>query len=260
MGNTAQRKGTRRKLSRCTSKLACSKAPTKTSGQSARWSNLPEGPLLRMFEVMMGQQDGRSRVSEADLRIYQLLCGIPLVRHPAVAPLCFLMRAPFAFRSGRLSWCVKLGGHPQWKLSWVTRPLLSPAGASHRTLSQHFVSVPCLPHSQMHGYVCTHKAKHETLICRPPMQAGSDQTKPAATMNTCGAMMVGSNQSKELSNDGKLPLSSHACLLFGMQACTVLSSHRLHITTALHYPLHYAWHAYVAIHACAVNVLHDLAG
>lgn len=37
--------------------------------------------------------------------------------------------------------------------------------------------------------------------CRPPMQATSDQAKPAATMNTCGAMMVGSNQSKDACND-----------------------------------------------------------
>lgn len=34
------------------------------------------------------------------------------------------------------------------------------------------------------------------------MQATSDQAKPAATMNTCGAMMVGSNQSKDPCNDG----------------------------------------------------------
>jgi len=41
------------------------------------------------------------------------------------------------------------------------------------------------------------------LLCRPPMQATSEQAKPAATMNTCGAMMVGSNQSKDAVNDGE---------------------------------------------------------
>ena len=35
------------------------------------------------------------------------------------------------------------------------------------------------------------------------MQATSEQAKPAATMNTCGAMMVGSNQSKDAVNDGE---------------------------------------------------------
>lgn len=35
------------------------------------------------------------------------------------------------------------------------------------------------------------------------MQTTSEQAKPAATMNTCGAMMVGSNQSKDAMNDGE---------------------------------------------------------
>lgn len=51
------------------------------------------------------------------------------------------------------------------------------------------------------------------------MQAASDQSKPAATMNTCGAMMVGSNQSKEVSNDGEFQAPSclpHASLPFVM--------------------------------------------
>ena len=41
------------------------------------------------------------------------------------------------------------------------------------------------------------------LFYRPPMQTTSEQAKPAATMNTCGAMMVGSNQSKDAMNDGE---------------------------------------------------------
>lgn len=38
------------------------------------------------------------------------------------------------------------------------------------------------------------------------MLATSEQAKPAATVNTCGAMMVGSNQSKDAMNDGKTML------------------------------------------------------
>ena len=60
------------------------------------------------------------------------------------------------------------------------------------------------------------------------MQAGSDQAEPAATMNTCGAMMVGSNQSKEVSNDGTcltavaaVPASSD----FFIGRCILSSSH-----------------------------------
>lgn len=45
-----------------------------------------------------------------------------------------------------------------------------------------------------------------TLSRRPPMQATSGLLKPAATMNTVGAMMVGSNQSKDAMNDGKQSL------------------------------------------------------
>lgn len=65
MGNSSRRRNARRKQPGCTSKLTC-KVSAKVSGQSAHWSNLPEGPLLRMFEVMAGQEDGRSRVSAAD--------------------------------------------------------------------------------------------------------------------------------------------------------------------------------------------------
>lgn len=36
---------------------------TKVSGHP-RWNALPEGPLLRMFEVMAFQDDGRDRVIE----------------------------------------------------------------------------------------------------------------------------------------------------------------------------------------------------
>ena len=47
-------------------------------------------------------------------------------------------------------------------------------------------------------------------LCRPPLQANSEQAKPAATMNTCGAMMCGSNQSKDALNDGELAAIEHA--------------------------------------------------
>ena len=50
------------------------------------------------------------------------------------------------------------------------------------------------------------------LFYRPPMQTTSEQAKPAATMNTCGAMMVGSNQSKDAMNDGEY--SSLLCGFF----------------------------------------------
>lgn len=50
------------------------------------------------------------------------------------------------------------------------------------------------------------------LLYRPPMQTTSEQAKPAATMNTCGAMMVGSNQSKDAINDGEC--SSLLCGFF----------------------------------------------
>ena len=36
--------------------------PTKVSAGHPRWNALPEGPLLRMFEVMAAQDDGRNRV------------------------------------------------------------------------------------------------------------------------------------------------------------------------------------------------------
>ncbi|KAL3138206.1 hypothetical protein ABBQ38_005427 [Trebouxia sp. C0009 RCD-2024] len=129
MGSVTRRQLSRRKSSgsSCgTSKLAVSKMPTKSAGHVPRWSALPEGPLLRMFEVMAWQDDGRTLLREA-----KLVCR-----------------------------------------SWR-------AAARETVLGDTATSRPC----------------------RPPMQATSDQAKPAATMNTCGAMMVGSNQSKDPCND-----------------------------------------------------------
>lgn len=45
-----------------TSKLTNSTMPTKVSAGPPRWNALPEGPLLRMFEVMAAQDDGRNGV------------------------------------------------------------------------------------------------------------------------------------------------------------------------------------------------------
>lgn len=59
MGHANKRKIARRKEPRPACKVLAKASPD----ASARWSNLPEGPLLRMFEVMVGQDDGRSRVS-----------------------------------------------------------------------------------------------------------------------------------------------------------------------------------------------------
>ena len=67
MGSVTRRQLSRRKSSgsSCgTSKLTVSKMPTKSAGHVPRWSALPEGPLLRMFEVMAWQDDGRALVSE----------------------------------------------------------------------------------------------------------------------------------------------------------------------------------------------------
>ena len=38
------------------------KMPTKVPAGQPRWNALPEGPMLRMFEVMAAQDDGRHRV------------------------------------------------------------------------------------------------------------------------------------------------------------------------------------------------------
>lgn len=67
MGSMTRRKCGRRKsdVSGGTSKLTVSKMPTKVSGGHPRWSALPEGPLLRMFELMAVENDGRDRVSNA---------------------------------------------------------------------------------------------------------------------------------------------------------------------------------------------------
>ncbi|KAL0053055.1 hypothetical protein WJX82_000228 [Trebouxia sp. C0006] len=100
--------------------------PTKVSAGPPRWNALPEGPLLRMFEVMAAQDDGRNGLRES-----KLVC-----------------RA--------------------WRAS-VREVVLGDTATSRP--------------------------------CRPPMQTTSEQAKPAATMNTCGAMMVGSNQSKDAMND-----------------------------------------------------------
>ncbi|DBA87187.1 TPA: hypothetical protein ACH3X2_005191 [Trebouxia sp. C0005] len=129
MGSSMRRKGGRRKTTdpSCgTSKLTNSTMPTKVSAGHPRWNALPEGPLLRMFEVMAAQDDGRNRLRES-----KLVC-----------------RA--------------------WRAS-VREVVLGDTATSRP--------------------------------CRPPMQTTSEQAKPAATMNTCGAMMVGSNQSKDAMND-----------------------------------------------------------
>ena len=78
MGSLTRRKCGRRKSdgSGGTSKLTVSKMPTKVSAGHPRWSALPEGPLLRMFELMALEDDGRDRVSHD---------GSPLRRNCAVA-------------------------------------------------------------------------------------------------------------------------------------------------------------------------------
>ncbi len=73
-----RRKGGRRKTTDAscgTSKLTNSTMPTKVSAGPPRWNALPEGPLLRMFEVMAAQDDGRNRVyisSRACCYVYTL--------------------------------------------------------------------------------------------------------------------------------------------------------------------------------------------
>lgn len=67
MGSLTRRQLGRRKssASSCgTSKLTVNRVTaTKVAGRP-RWNALPEGPLLRMFEVMALQDDGRDRVIE----------------------------------------------------------------------------------------------------------------------------------------------------------------------------------------------------
>lgn len=53
------------------------------------------------------------------------------------------------------------------------------------------------------------------------MQAISEQAKPAATMNTCGAMMVGSNLSKDACNDG-MEANHLKCVCSGILLCLLL--------------------------------------
>lgn len=84
----------------------------------------------------------------------------------------------------------------------TSRPCRYSVLACSTTCADHNSTVPGSRNSLVKAEGVHVSSDSVSTMCRPPMQPSSDQAKPAATMNTCGAMMVGSNQSKDACNDG----------------------------------------------------------
>lgn len=79
MGSVTRRQLGRRKSSgsSCgTPKLTVRNRTATKVSRHPRWSALPEGPLLRMFEVMAWQEDGRDRVKRAGNWFFCFCCAV----------------------------------------------------------------------------------------------------------------------------------------------------------------------------------------